>query len=107
MWLGDCDAGVEKLAELLGWDKELNELHKKGHDELKAQWIREAEALEEPEAVPAKEETTAEKEAIEQLADELEKRLHVPETKPENTTASDLENVDTTENTDAKEDKNT
>ncbi|GAB5591832.1 Sir2 histone deacetylase Hst2 [Umbelopsis nana] len=93
LWLGDCDAGVEKLAELLGWDKELDELHRKGHEELKARWIKEEEALEEPETLPSGKETAAEKETIDQLADELEKRLHVPETKEENKLSSG-ENLD-------------
>jgi hypothetical protein len=83
-WLGDCDAGVEKLAELLRWDNELNEMHKKGHDELQEKWIREAEAEAEAEEQPKDKATKAEKEAIDTLAEDLEKRLHVPELKEEN-----------------------
>lgn len=78
---------------MLGWDKELDELHRKGHEELKARWIKEEEALEEPETLPSGKETAAEKETIDQLADELEKRLHVPETKEENKLSSG-ENLD-------------
>ncbi|CAO3679321.1 unnamed protein product [Umbelopsis vinacea] len=100
LWLGDCDAGVEKLAELLGWDKELDDMHRKGHDELKSQWIREEEALEEPETQPSIKETAAEKEQIDQLAAELEKRLHVPEIKDENKPSLD-------DKTDSKQKKNT
>ncbi|KAI8579678.1 hypothetical protein K450DRAFT_240988 [Umbelopsis ramanniana AG] len=91
VWLGDCDGGVEKLAELLGWGKELDELHRKGHEQLKAKWIKEEEALEEePETLPSGKETAAEKETIDQLAEELEKVLHVPETKDENILKDDV-----------------
>lgn len=102
VWLGDCDGGVEKLAELLGWGKELDELHRKGHEELKAKWIKEEEALEEePETLPSGKATAAEKETIDQLAEELEKVLHVPETKEENI----LKDVKDPKTEDAKEDK--
>jgi len=103
VWLGDCDGGVEKLAELLGWSKQLDELHRKGHEELKAKWIKEEEALEEePETLPSGKESVAEKEAIDQLAEELEKVLHVPETKDENILKDDVKDSKTE---DTKEDK--
>lgn len=85
---------------MLGWDKELDDMHRKGHDELKSQWIREEEALEEPETQPSIKETAAEKEQIDQLAAELEKRLHVPEIKDENKPSLD-------DKTDSKQKKNT
>jgi hypothetical protein len=103
VWLGDCDGGVEKLAELLGWGKELDELHRKGHEELKAKWIKEEEALEEePDTLPSGKETAAEKETIDQLAEELEKVLHVPATKDENILKDDVKDPKAE---DTKEDK--
>ncbi|KAI8361414.1 DHS-like NAD/FAD-binding domain-containing protein [Mortierella sp. GBAus27b] len=35
LYLGSCDDGVRKLAELCGWDKELQELYETGHKELR------------------------------------------------------------------------
>lgn len=43
-YLGDCDEGVDKLAALLGWDKELEKMYTKGHEKLKAIWKAEIEA---------------------------------------------------------------
>lgn len=39
--LGDCDARVEQLCELLGWREELDALHAAGHAELRKQWSTE------------------------------------------------------------------
>ncbi|KAI9489935.1 DHS-like NAD/FAD-binding domain-containing protein [Zychaea mexicana] len=79
--LDDCDAGIEKMADLLGWKDELHEMFRKGNEKLKAQWSAEEALL----AVKNEEETTEEAPAeekedkeIEALAEELEKRLKVP-----------------------------
>jgi hypothetical protein len=42
-YLGTCDEGVDKLAALLGWDKELEKMFTKGHEKLKAIWKAEIE----------------------------------------------------------------
>ncbi|ORY96488.1 DHS-like NAD/FAD-binding domain-containing protein [Syncephalastrum racemosum] len=70
--LGDCDMGVERLADLLGWREELDQLAEKTNKKLKALW--EAEAVELEIKPPADS-------AVDALAEELERRLHVPETK--------------------------
>ncbi|KAL7424500.1 Sir2 histone deacetylase Hst2 [Cryptotrichosporon argae] len=51
-WLGDCDEGVRRLCDLLGWEKELGRLVKEGRAELEKLWKRkeaedEADRLEE------------------------------------------------------------
>ncbi|KAL7319457.1 Sir2 histone deacetylase Hst2 [Mucor circinelloides] len=43
-FLGTCDEGVEKLATLLNWDKDLDRIYTKGHEKLKAIWKAEEEA---------------------------------------------------------------
>jgi NAD-dependent deacetylase sirtuin 2 len=58
-FLGDCDEGIEKLVELLGWEKDLQKMHTKGNDKLKAIWKLEQELVDEQQ--------------IDKLADELEK----------------------------------
>ncbi|KAI8145256.1 DHS-like NAD/FAD-binding domain-containing protein [Fennellomyces sp. T-0311] len=68
--LDDCDAGIEKLAELLGWKEELHEMVRKSNEKLKAQWSYE-EPVEQEDA------------EVDALAEELEKRLHVPDDKKE------------------------
>ena len=35
---GDADVGVRRLAEELGWEEELDEMIKKGHEELETLW---------------------------------------------------------------------
>lgn len=37
VYLGDCDEGVKKLCDLIGWRSELEELYSKGRQKLKAQ----------------------------------------------------------------------
>lgn len=37
VYLGDCDEGVKKLCDLIGWRNELEELYSKGRQKLKAQ----------------------------------------------------------------------
>lgn len=44
VFLGTCDEGVEKLATLLGWEKDLDRMYTKGHEKLKAIWKAEQEA---------------------------------------------------------------
>ena len=36
-WLGQADTGVRELAQLLGWEKELDERYERGHAELDGQ----------------------------------------------------------------------
>ncbi|KAI9311052.1 DHS-like NAD/FAD-binding domain-containing protein [Dichotomocladium elegans] len=72
--LGDCDTSVEELAALLGWKDELNTMYKTGNEKLKAQWAAESVSIPEPEIQDGE---------IDALADDLEKRLKVPEDKKE------------------------
>ncbi|KAG2219821.1 hypothetical protein INT45_006264 [Circinella minor] len=76
--MDDCDTGIEKLAELLGWQDELHEMFTKGNEKLKAQWtlqdlLQENKEEEEGESVKKEEED----EEIIALAEDLEKRLEV------------------------------
>lgn len=68
-YLGSCDEGVEELAKLLGWEKELEDMYVKGNEKLKAIW-KEQELLskEEEEVIEKKED-----EEVDLLAEELEK----------------------------------
>lgn len=63
--------GVERLADLLGWREELDQLAEENNKRLKTLW--EAEAIELEIKPPADS-------AVDALAEELERRLHVPET---------------------------
>lgn len=45
-YLGDCDEGIEQLATLLDWKKDLERIYAKGHEKLKAIWKAEQEAIE-------------------------------------------------------------
>ncbi|CAO3591410.1 unnamed protein product [Absidia cylindrospora] len=82
--LGDCDEGVEKLADLLGWKDELDRLYEKETKKLKERWAAEAAYdeydVEKETHTPEKTEEIEGKEdkEIDQLAEELEKRLKVP-----------------------------
>jgi hypothetical protein len=38
LFLGSCDDGVEKLAKLLGWEKDLEKLYVEGNKKLKQIW---------------------------------------------------------------------
>ncbi|KAI8334598.1 DHS-like NAD/FAD-binding domain-containing protein [Chlamydoabsidia padenii] len=83
--LGDCDEGIEKLADLLGWKDELDRLHEKETKKLKERWAAEQQEYEENQAdedthTPQKETGNKETEdkEIDQLAEDLEKRLKVP-----------------------------
>ncbi|KAI9473596.1 MAG: DHS-like NAD/FAD-binding domain-containing protein [Benjaminiella poitrasii] len=75
-YLGSCDEGVEKLAELLGWEKDLDRLYTKGNEKLKAMWKAEEDARakeeEEKEEVVVDQKKDTE---VDQLAEELEKKL--------------------------------
>lgn len=62
---GTCDEGVTKLAELLGWDKELSKMYEKGTNKLKAQYVQE-----ESEVEPGQQKEDKE---VDQLADVLDK----------------------------------
>ncbi|KAI8096864.1 DHS-like NAD/FAD-binding domain-containing protein [Halteromyces radiatus] len=82
VYLGDCDEGIEKLAELLGWKNELDRLYEKETKKLKERWATE-KVLEQEQEELEKLELTEEKpdKEIDQLAEELEKRLKVPSDK--------------------------
>ncbi|KAI7889561.1 DHS-like NAD/FAD-binding domain-containing protein [Mucor mucedo] len=62
---GTCDEGVTKLAELLGWDKELNKMYEKGTEKLKSQYVKEETEIEPGQQKEDKE--------VDQLADVLDK----------------------------------
>lgn len=61
-YLGDCDEGIEKLANLLGWEKDLEKLYKKGNEKLKAIWKLEQESVPE-----------VQDDEVEKLAEDLER----------------------------------
>ncbi|RCH89291.1 NAD-dependent protein deacetylase sirtuin-2 [Rhizopus stolonifer] len=65
--LGDCDESIEKLCELLGWRKDLDQLYHKGHEKLKAIWKQEEENEEEEEVVEQRQDKD-----VDQLAEVLE-----------------------------------
>jgi hypothetical protein len=72
---GACDDGVTKLAELLGWEKDLDRLYNKGTEKLKATYLAAVEA-EEAEAKKEEIEPAAEQredKEVDELAGELEK----------------------------------
>ncbi|CEP17921.1 hypothetical protein [Parasitella parasitica] len=73
-YLGTCDEGVDKLAALLGWDKDLENLHTKGHEKLKAIWKAEQEAKDLAED-KEKEDVVDQKDdkEVDDLAEELDK----------------------------------
>ncbi|KAI8987422.1 DHS-like NAD/FAD-binding domain-containing protein [Mycotypha africana] len=79
VYLGSCDDGVEKLTQLLGWEKDLERLFMEGHNKLKAIWKAEHEAaLATAAAEKAEEETEGvfvqeQDEDVDKLAAELEK----------------------------------
>ncbi|KAI9247998.1 DHS-like NAD/FAD-binding domain-containing protein [Phascolomyces articulosus] len=75
--LDDCDSGIEKMAELLGWKDELHEMFVKGNEKLKAQWAVEELLQENQQEGKEEEEEKGDKE-VDALAEELEKRLKVP-----------------------------
>ncbi|KAI8070718.1 DHS-like NAD/FAD-binding domain-containing protein [Gongronella butleri] len=93
LFLGDCDQGCEKLAELLGWKDELNRLHSKGNEKLKAQWDAEklAEELNEKAKIKDEEDekaNTKEEAAVEEPepkkkedAEEEDKKADAKDTK--------------------------
>lgn len=66
---GTCDEGVTKLAELLGWEKDLDRLHTKGNNKLKATYSTDEEEEEEVEKAPIQKEDKE----VDKLADVLEK----------------------------------
>ncbi|KAI7900635.1 DHS-like NAD/FAD-binding domain-containing protein [Cokeromyces recurvatus] len=76
-YLGSCDDGVKKLAELLGWEKELERLYTKGNEKLKAVWKAEEEEKEEKTKATEEEVIVDQKKdpEVEQLAEELEQKL--------------------------------
>ncbi|CAO3642436.1 unnamed protein product [Mucor hiemalis] len=67
---GTCDEGVTKLAELLGWEKDLDRLFTKGNNKLKATYSADKEEEEEEvEKAPIQKEDKE----VDKLADVLEK----------------------------------
>ncbi|RUS11505.1 hypothetical protein BC937DRAFT_87950, partial [Endogone sp. FLAS-F59071] len=62
IWLGDCDAKVEQLCELLGWREELDALYAAGHAELRKQWSIKKSVGREA-AVPEKDERAGEEDS--------------------------------------------
>ncbi|SAM00299.1 hypothetical protein [Absidia glauca] len=83
--LGDCDEGIDKLADLLGWKDELDRLYEKETKKLKERWAAEQayddnQADQEAHTPPAEDvaKETHKDEEIDQLAEALEKRLKVP-----------------------------
>jgi hypothetical protein len=101
-YLGDCDEGIEKLASLLGWEKDLEHIYTKGHEKLKAIWKAEQEAIE---INKLKEEEVIinqkEDKEVDQLAETLERLtaneeqvvgLKEPEEKKKPVTRSDAKN---------------
>ncbi|KAI8374195.1 DHS-like NAD/FAD-binding domain-containing protein [Radiomyces spectabilis] len=89
LFLGDCNEGVQKFAELMGWKDDLESLYNKEHAKLKSIWEAEtlAEKVEkeheaEEEEKQIEKETKSEDEKqhkeIEALAKVLEEKLHIP-----------------------------
>ncbi|KAI7868251.1 DHS-like NAD/FAD-binding domain-containing protein [Spinellus fusiger] len=70
-FLGSCDDGVERMAELLGWKDALESLYTLGHASLKAQW----KAATDPQEEDEDEETTPEpaQNTVDVLTDALAK----------------------------------
>lgn len=58
-YLGGCDDGVEKLADLLGWKKELDTLYKEGTKKIRSTWA-------------AKKGTEEDKDEVDELTDILQ-----------------------------------
>ncbi|KAI9303402.1 DHS-like NAD/FAD-binding domain-containing protein [Cunninghamella echinulata] len=95
LFLGDCDEGIEKLAELLGWKDELDKLYEKGNEKLKSEWKSELVEKEVEEKGKEKEEESEKEEKdeaiqttegasdneIQELMDDLEKKLKIPKEK--------------------------
>lgn len=74
-YLGNCDEGVQKLAELLGWDKDLDRLIVKGHKKLQSMW-KDVQVVIEEEASDVQiviHEEESEEEEVNQLTEKLEK----------------------------------
>ncbi|KAG0755956.1 hypothetical protein G6F57_002048 [Rhizopus arrhizus] len=69
-YLGSCDEGIEKLVNLLGWDKELDQMYIKGHKKLKSIWKELMEEGQEKSESLIVQENDKE---IDKLAEELEK----------------------------------
>ncbi|OBZ84330.1 NAD-dependent protein deacetylase sirtuin-2 [Choanephora cucurbitarum] len=69
VYLGSCDGGVEKLCQLLGWEKDLSRLYTQCHKKLKAIW--EAEQAQSKEEEPVVEQR--QDEDVDHLAEVLEK----------------------------------
>ncbi|CAO3690084.1 unnamed protein product [Rhizopus stolonifer] len=67
-YLGSCDEGIEKLAALLGWEKDLEQMYTKGHKKLKAIWEQKAKKEDIETLI-----TQDEDKEVNALADELEK----------------------------------
>ncbi|KAI8890086.1 NAD-dependent deacetylase sirtuin-2, partial [Backusella circina FSU 941] len=66
LYLGSCDEGIEKLAKLLGWEKDLEKLYVEGNKKLKQIW--DAEQL----GKDAEDKAKEEEEEIEKLGEVLE-----------------------------------
>lgn len=69
-YIGSCDDGVEELAKLLGWEKELEKLYTKGNEKLKAIWKDQELLVEEAEKEVVE---NKEDKEVDLLAKELEK----------------------------------
>lgn len=69
LFLGSCDDGVEKLAKLLGWEKDLEKLYVEGNKKLKQIWDAEQLGKEAEEKAEEKDE----EEDVDKLGEVLEK----------------------------------
>lgn len=84
--LGDCDAGIRKLADELGWREELEELWKKVVGEKEAKWQKASRKKHEDEV----------EEEVTKLAEDVEAALKIEDTPDQDSKANETgEKADT------------
>jgi hypothetical protein len=96
---GVCDEGIVKLAQLLGWEKDLDRLYTKGTHKLKNTYVSNEEESEEDK--PEKAAEQEEDKEVDQLAAELQKltaedKMEKVEKKDKTTTYNETDITNTT-----------